>query len=306
MDSALPPWIAPTAVPPGASAGWQSPGYRSGKTRAQWAKGFFVAVGLACAFEALVAGQGLALVPGIARGEVSSSQLTSFLTASNDADGFFTLCAIGLAIAFIAWLSRTVEVIPSLGGGTPPDSPRWAIAWWFVPIAFLWKPYTVVRDAWDRLCGLTRPGNSGLVVAWWLCFIGSTFLGRWASISASDAATTADLENLYLVLFVAEAIAVAAAVVGFMLVRDLQTRVDERARSLGFDAPTPHFPSVETVVGQANPTVGLSAPRAATPAATGSVVSAGYCSQCGSGLTATDQYCRSCGAQVERRSSEVG
>ena len=148
--------------------------------------------------------------------------------------------AIGLAIAFLAWLSRTVEIVPALGAGTPHDSPRWAIGWWFVPIAFLWKPYGVVREVWDRLATPTRTGDARLVLAWWLTWLSSTFVARFATASANSASTTlASAQSLFAVVAIAEIGSTAAAVLGFLVVREIQARADERALRLGFDEPLP-------------------------------------------------------------------
>src|SRR5207302_6246087 len=55
------------------------------------------------------------------------------------------------AISYFAWVSRTVDNVPVLGGGRPSVTPRWSIGWWFVPIANLVKPFQIVRELHDRL-----------------------------------------------------------------------------------------------------------------------------------------------------------
>src|SRR2546427_7861390 len=37
------------------------------------------------------------------------------------------------AISYFAWLSRTVDSVPLLRGGRPSGTPRWPMAWWFLP-----------------------------------------------------------------------------------------------------------------------------------------------------------------------------
>jgi len=80
------------------------------------------------------------------------------------------------AIAFLAWLSRAIDNVPALGGGTPSASPRWAIAWWFIPFANLGMPYEVVRDLDARTAGDARAGHPPLLVAWWFTFVGASVL----------------------------------------------------------------------------------------------------------------------------------
>lgn len=75
--------------------------------------------------------------------------------------GFFILGAV----APLAWLSRLVENIPALGGGTPTSSPRGAIGWWFVAIAILCRPDRIAADARRRLAPSAAEALTGLVLA---------------------------------------------------------------------------------------------------------------------------------------------
>lgn len=272
---------------------WRSPGYRSAATRAKWAKGFFIAVGLASGFEALVAAQGISLMSDALQGQVTLGQYQSFVDTANGADGFFVLCAVGLAVAFLAWLSRTVEIVPALGAGTPHDSPRWAIGWWFVPIAFLWKPYTVVREAWDRLATTTRSADARLVLAWWLAWIGSTVVARYVGVSEQNVASFEGAQGLFTALLVAEVVSVAAAVLGFLVVREIQARADERALALGFDAP---LRTAETQPAIQSPVAGSPSVPTDTLAAAAEPIT--FCPACGTRRLNGAGHCVSCGADL--------
>lgn len=223
---------------------WGSPGYRSGRTRAKWSQGLFVLTALASISQVVVALNGIALAGRALDGDTPSAhELDSFIRSEDGAQSFFILCAIGLAIAFIAWLSRTVEIVPALGAGTPHDSPRWAIAWWFIPGAFLWKPYTVVREAWDRLAMPPRISGGTLVIGWWLSWIGATILGWVASAMVNSASSWVAVRNGFWVSFGSSVLSVAAAVSGFLVVREIQARADARATTLGFDPQPRVLPS---------------------------------------------------------------
>ena len=283
---------------------WHSPGYRNGSTRARWAQGLFIAAALASVLEAFMALWGVSVMGEAMNGSLTSTEATSFLGTANGVDGLYLWCAIGLAIAFLAWLSRTVEIVPALGAGTPHDSPRWAIGWWFVPIAFLWKPYTVVREVWDRLATSTRAGDAKLVLAWWLTWLGSTLVARFAMSSANSASTTlSSAQSLFVVVAFAEIGSTTAAVLGFLVVREIQARASERALGLGFDAPLPSaaaplpsaaapLPSaaapLSTVSGPA-----LSASSSDAPAS--GTVAAAYCPNCGTLRPAGALFCGTCG-----------
>ena len=268
---------------------WHSPGYRNGSTRARWAQALFIAAALASVLEVFTALWGVSVMGEAIDGSLTSTEATSFLSTANGVDGLYLWCAIALAIGFLAWLSRTVEIVPALGAGTPHDSPRWAIGWWFVPIAFLWKPYTVVREVWDRLATPTRAGDAKLVLAWWLTWLSSTFVARFATASANSVSTTlASAQGLYVLVAIADIGSAVAAVLGFLVVREIQARAGERALGLGFEAPLPSaaapLPTVSDPV--------LEASSAGAPAS-GAVPTA-YCSNCGTQRPGGALFCVTC------------
>jgi hypothetical protein len=62
-------------------------------------------------------------------------------------------------------------------------SPPWAVGWFFVPIAALWKPFQAVREVWQ--VGVDRGGWQavpvpGLLRWWWGLYLLTNYLG-WAS-----------------------------------------------------------------------------------------------------------------------------
>jgi hypothetical protein len=74
------------------------------------------------------------------------------------------------AIAYLAWLSRSVDNVPGLGGGKPVATPAWSIGWWFIPIANLFKPYQIVVDLYRRMAPVEKVGT-GIVGAWWVLWL---------------------------------------------------------------------------------------------------------------------------------------
>ena len=247
---------------------WSSPGYRSGRTRAKWAEALFTLTALVGVGGVVVALNGVALANRAVGGDIPTpSELASYISTADGAGDLFQLCAVGLAVAFLAWLSRTVEIVPALGLGTPKDSPRWAIGWWFIPVAFLWKPYTVVREVWDRLAIPARATGGTLVLAWWLAWIGAVVVNRTANAMAGAESSWGTVQSGFWVSFGASALYVADAVLGFLVVRDIQARADVRAGTLGFDrAPSalPFAPAFAVA-----PPVGPADPAIAAPATGG-------------------------------------
>lgn len=70
-------------------------------------------------------------------------------------------------------------------------TPGWAVGWYFVPVANLFKPYEVLRDIWiagkGKVNGVYPKGTPRLVI-WWLCNIGGGLLTGIASRMGADMA----------------------------------------------------------------------------------------------------------------------
>ena len=154
---------------------WRSAGYRSSGARATIA---IVLVALASVVDvasALHDVSGLGLLDQLVAGTVTDDVAASYDGIRGGLAQLFLFVYIASAIAVLRWLSRVVDNTPPLTGSTPIRSPREAIGWWFVPIASLVVPYQIVGDTSERLDPEGR-GLGSLRIAWWLCFIGSSFL----------------------------------------------------------------------------------------------------------------------------------
>jgi hypothetical protein len=292
------PGFAPAR--PHAEGTWRSPGYRSARTRALWAKAMFVLAALTSLWELALGLQGYAIMDRASRGDFASdAEWNTLINSADTADGLFILAAIGTAIALIAWLSRSVDNVPPLGGGVPHDSPRWAIGWWFVPIAFLWKPYTVVRETWDRLAPVGRAAGGALVVSWWIAWIVGGIVSRVArTMMNAKSPTIDDMRTTFGEMSLAYLPLVVSAVCGFLVVQEIQKRADERAAALGLEAPTARWPTVPLTATPppstpAAPTIPVS-PTVPAPPGTGAI----YCPRCGTARVAGERFCAHCGTDL--------
>src|SRR5262249_33512857 len=84
---------------------------------------------------------------------------------------------LGAAIAFLTWFHRVAANLPALGIADARWSPVWAVAWWFVPLMFFFRPYQVAMDIWQASDPAatteywrTRPVQP-LLNRWWGFFV---------------------------------------------------------------------------------------------------------------------------------------
>lgn len=135
-------------------------------------------------------------------------------------------------VACLAWLSRAVDNVTALGGGTPDFSPREAIGWWFVPFANFVQPYRIVADVWRRMATSRRGRDTTLVLAWWLVFLASEIVLVLAN-RIPEPETVEAFQNFLLILGLA---LLGTAVAGMLLIRVIwiiEARVRERSSGVG-------------------------------------------------------------------------
>ena len=80
-----------------------------------------------------------------------------------------------------------VPIVHALGSPGLRFTPGWAVGWYFVPIANLWKPYQAMKEIWRAS---KNPGNwqaettSGFLGWWWFWWIIS--VDRRQHLGAAD------------------------------------------------------------------------------------------------------------------------
>jgi hypothetical protein len=145
---------------------------------------------------------------------------------------------IPTAIAFLAWLSRSVANAPALGAGIPPSSPRAAIGWWFVPFANLVKPYQIVKDLYERVALMGDPRRwTRLVLAWWLLYLLGNLVGNVGSRLYAQDDELEVFRTAFVVLAFGHFVSAIAAVLAILVIRRIQTGEDQLAGRMPVAAP---------------------------------------------------------------------
>jgi len=88
-----------------------------------------------------------------------------------------------IVVVFGIWIVRAHRNLPELGASELDVTPGWALGWFFVPIAFYWKPYQAMRTL---LCASRNPQHwqaesvPWWLPGWWTLWILSNLLGQAA------------------------------------------------------------------------------------------------------------------------------
>jgi hypothetical protein len=81
---------------------------------------------------------------------------------------------------FAVWIVRAHRNLPFLGAKNLGVSPEWALGWFFVPFANLWKPYQAMRTLWRASQDASRWQLQSVpwwVTLWWVAWLARHALG---------------------------------------------------------------------------------------------------------------------------------
>lgn len=102
---------------------------------------------------------------------------------------------VATAVVFLVWLLRARNNAELISGfDTQRHSKGWLFGSWICPVVNFWFPYQVVVDVW-RASAPRRPVSGGLVLTWWLLYLGSGLTSAVATRIPSLLAT-AELNTL--------------------------------------------------------------------------------------------------------------
>lgn len=84
------------------------------------------------------------------------------------------------AILFLRWIHRANYNVRQLGAKNMKFTPGWAIGWYFIPIALLWKPYQAMKEIWKASKNpddWQAQSGSPILPWWWFFYISFSYLG---------------------------------------------------------------------------------------------------------------------------------
>jgi hypothetical protein len=169
------PYASPMAGAITGEAGAIIP-YESGHTRAMLAAFFLVLAALTSGLAIWAYGLEYGLATRIASGgfvteeEASADDLRIWSVAIGQ-----LAALVGAAITFLFWIHRAHRNLPALRAENLEYSPGWAVAYWFIPIVWFWRPYQVVSEIWRAsdpaiLAPEGWQGRKAPLVGWWWTF----------------------------------------------------------------------------------------------------------------------------------------
>lgn len=102
--------------------------------------------------------------------------------------GLYFIIYLGVAIVSAVWIYRVSANAHTLAYGLT-ISPAWAVGWYFVPVANLWKPFQGLNEAWRASVAThawRTEATPGLLRWWWGLWLGTNVLSTVVSRMPAD------------------------------------------------------------------------------------------------------------------------
>lgn len=148
--------------------------------------------------------------------------------------GTFQLAVFVIAGALIlVWIRRMNANARALGAENMRFTPGWAIGWYFVPVANLWKPYQAMKEIWRASAdpaSWRQVDPPALLPVWWFLWLVTNFLSQ-GSARLADRVDNIDLLTAAYVTGSLADIAKTALDLVFILLVSRLTRMQLSART---------------------------------------------------------------------------
>ncbi|PTE09573.1 DUF4328 domain-containing protein [Mesorhizobium helmanticense] len=134
---------------------------------------------------------------------------------------------VAQAVTILAWIRLANKNIRLLGAKDMEFTPGWAIGWYFIPIANLWKPYQAMSEIWRASSGSPdwkSDETSGSLPGWWFAWLVANVLGRLSFKLTMNAEELPELKNASIALTAADVAGIVLSLLFLEVVKEIYRR----------------------------------------------------------------------------------
>jgi hypothetical protein len=126
------------------------------------------------------------LVSSLLQYQLLQSSFTQTEADANDmrqriVDGIYLVTIVATTVAFGCWIYRANGNARALGAAGMQFTPGWSVGWYFIPVAYFWKPFQAMREIWKASKNPARwqsERTDPILGWWWFGWITSNLLGQ--------------------------------------------------------------------------------------------------------------------------------
>ena len=149
--------------------------------------------------------------------------------------GLKMIITVVTVMIFLRWTYLANRNVRSLGADALEFTPGWTVGWYFVPIAFLWKPYQALKETFkashpDFTENWKQAPRPAIVPLWWTLWILTSFVGLTLIRTMFRAETVDEVLALTPVTYFTSALELPLMIVVILLVSKLQAWQSEKHR----------------------------------------------------------------------------
>lgn len=136
--------------------------------------------------------------------------------------GILSLIAfVASALLILQWIYRSNYNARQLGAHNMKYTPAWSIAYYFIPVFNLWKPYQAMKEIWlaskNPVDGRFSK-NAPILPIWWTLWLASNLLGQSIFRLSASAEKLPELINLNLISQASNLIDILLAIVTYAMI----------------------------------------------------------------------------------------
>ena len=131
---------------------------------------------------------------------------------------------VASAILILKWIYRANYNVRQLGAQNLSYTPVWSIAYYFIPIFNLWKPYQAMKEIWlasKAPSAWSVSKISAVLPAWWALWLSSNILSQSIFRLSADAKELPELMDLNMLSQISNVLDILLAIVTLALVNGI-------------------------------------------------------------------------------------
>jgi hypothetical protein len=131
------------------------------------------------------------------------------------------------AIVFGRWIYVVARNVRIFGAQNLRFTPGWAVGFYFVPVANLWKPYQAMKEVWKASRtpgGWEREKGSFILGFWWTFWVISCLVGQMSLRAAMSPQKPNDYIDAATFTMFSDVVDIPLCIFAIFLVRSLSTR----------------------------------------------------------------------------------
>lgn len=129
---------------------------------------------------------------------------------------------IASALLILQWIYRANVNARQLDAQNMNYTPAWSIAYYFIPVFNLWKPYQAMKEIWltsQKSADGHFSKSSPILPLWWTLWLASNLLGQFIFRLSASAEKLPELVNLNLISQASNVIDILLAIVTYAMIK---------------------------------------------------------------------------------------